>query len=133
MPLVYKELRQLAPAKMAHEAPGQTLQPTGWSETGFAGGIGWGLGERTEENQDRLLSPPASEKAFGLHNRPRRVVIDVARRRPVFLKSVFGMGFFYRNESRPPGFTILDASSFPLPTHRNLLACRPRVADLRRV
>lgn len=28
LPLVYGELRQLAAAKMAHEAPGQTLQPT---------------------------------------------------------------------------------------------------------
>jgi hypothetical protein len=28
LPLVYEELRQLAAAKMAHEAPGQTLQPT---------------------------------------------------------------------------------------------------------
>lgn len=28
LPLVYRELRKLAAAKMAHEAPGQTLQPT---------------------------------------------------------------------------------------------------------
>jgi RNA polymerase sigma factor (TIGR02999 family) len=28
LPLVYDELRRLAAAKMAHEAPGQTLQPT---------------------------------------------------------------------------------------------------------
>jgi RNA polymerase sigma factor (TIGR02999 family) len=28
LPLVYQELRQLAAHKMAHEAPGQTLQPT---------------------------------------------------------------------------------------------------------
>ena len=28
LPLVYGELRRLAAAKMAHEAPGQTLQPT---------------------------------------------------------------------------------------------------------
>jgi len=28
LPLVYGELRKLAAAKMAHEAPGQTLQPT---------------------------------------------------------------------------------------------------------
>ena len=28
LPLVYQELRTLAAAKMAHEAPGQTLQPT---------------------------------------------------------------------------------------------------------
>lgn len=28
LPLVYEELRRLAAAKMAHEAPGQTLQPT---------------------------------------------------------------------------------------------------------
>jgi RNA polymerase sigma factor (TIGR02999 family) len=28
LPLIYDELRKLAAAKMAHEAPGQTLQPT---------------------------------------------------------------------------------------------------------
>src|SRR5208283_4175742 len=28
LPLIYEELRRLAAAKMAHEAPGQTLQPT---------------------------------------------------------------------------------------------------------
>jgi DNA-binding GntR family transcriptional regulator len=28
LPLVYEELRRLAAAKMANEAPGQTLQPT---------------------------------------------------------------------------------------------------------
>src|SRR6185369_5027795 len=28
LPLVYEELRRLAAHKMAHEAPGQTLQPT---------------------------------------------------------------------------------------------------------
>jgi RNA polymerase sigma factor (TIGR02999 family) len=28
LPLVYRELRRLAAARMAHEAPGQTLQPT---------------------------------------------------------------------------------------------------------
>ena len=28
LPLVYQELRRLAAYKMAHEAPGQTLQPT---------------------------------------------------------------------------------------------------------
>jgi hypothetical protein len=28
LPLVYEELRKLAAQKMAHEAPGQTLQPT---------------------------------------------------------------------------------------------------------
>src|SRR5262245_54986248 len=28
LPVVYEELRRLAPAKMAHEAAGQTLQPT---------------------------------------------------------------------------------------------------------
>ncbi|MBW3599773.1 MAG: hypothetical protein KY475_21190 [Planctomycetes bacterium] len=28
LPLVYDELRRLAAAKLSHEAPGQTLQPT---------------------------------------------------------------------------------------------------------
>ena len=28
LPLVYDELRRMAAARMAHESPGQTLQPT---------------------------------------------------------------------------------------------------------
>jgi RNA polymerase sigma factor (TIGR02999 family) len=46
LPLVYEELRKLATAKMANEAPGQTLQPTAlvheaWLRLGGAEGQTW--------------------------------------------------------------------------------------------
>jgi RNA polymerase sigma factor (TIGR02999 family) len=46
LPLVYEELRKLAAARMANEAPGQTLQPTAlvheaWLRLGGAEGQSW--------------------------------------------------------------------------------------------
>ena len=46
LPLVYEELRKLAAARMANEAPGQTLQPTAlvheaWLRLGGADGQSW--------------------------------------------------------------------------------------------
>jgi len=46
LPLVYEELRRLAAHKMAHEAPGQTLQPTAlvheaWLRLGADGQPPW--------------------------------------------------------------------------------------------
>lgn len=46
LPLVYEELRKLAAARMANEAPGQTLQPTAlvheaWLRLGGAEGRAW--------------------------------------------------------------------------------------------
>ncbi len=53
LPLVYQELRKLAAQRMAHEQPGQTLQPTALA----AGETILSLGE------------PCT---IGLRNRPRR-------------------------------------------------------------
>ena len=46
LPVVYEELRKLAAHKMAHEAPGQTLQPTAlvheaWLRLAGSGAAGW--------------------------------------------------------------------------------------------
>ena len=71
LPLVYDELRRLAAAKMAHEAPGQTLQPTAlvheaWLRLGGDAQPAW-------ENRAHFFA--AAGEAM------RRILIEKARRR----------------------------------------------------
>ena len=71
LPLVYEELRRLAAHKMAHEAPGQTLQPTALvHEAGLrlagSGTEGW-------ENRSHFFAAAAEAM--------RRILIERARRR----------------------------------------------------
>ena len=59
LPLVYNELRQLAAQKLAHEAPGQTLQPTALVHEAYL----------------RLVASPgrqSGEHAPNIHNGPRQ-------------------------------------------------------------
>ncbi|MGO8926025.1 MAG: ECF-type sigma factor [Limisphaerales bacterium] len=71
LPLVYEELRRLAAAKMANEAPGQTLQPTAlvheaWLRLAGATSQGW---------NDREHFFRAAAEAM------RRILVDRARQR----------------------------------------------------
>lgn len=71
LPLVYEELRKLAAARMAHEAAGQTLQPTAlvheaWLRLG---------GEDQPDWQNRAHFFASAAEAM------RRILIDRARRR----------------------------------------------------
>jgi RNA polymerase sigma factor (TIGR02999 family) len=71
LPLVYEELRRLAAAKMAHEAPGQTLQPTAlvheaWLRLAGATSQGW-------NGREHFFR--ASAEAM------RRILVDRARQR----------------------------------------------------
>ena len=71
LPLVYTELRQLAAAKMSHERPGQTLQPTSlvheaWLRLG-------GSEEQKWENRAHFFAAAAEAM--------RRILIENARRK----------------------------------------------------
>jgi RNA polymerase sigma factor (TIGR02999 family) len=71
LPLVYDELRKLAAHKMAHEAPGQTLQPTAlvheaWLKL---------AGSNRQQWRGRAHFFGAASEAM------RRILIDVARRK----------------------------------------------------
>jgi len=71
LPLVYDELRRLAAAKMAQEAPGQTLQPTAlvheaWLRLG---------GDRQPAWQNRAHFFGAASEAM------RRILVENARRK----------------------------------------------------
>jgi RNA polymerase sigma factor (TIGR02999 family) len=71
LPLVYEELRKLAAAKMAHEAPNQTLQPTALVHEAWLRLVG------TENPQfaNRAHFFAAAAEAI------RRILIDKARRK----------------------------------------------------
>jgi RNA polymerase sigma factor (TIGR02999 family) len=69
--LVYDELRRLAASKLAHEAPGQTLQPTALVHEAWLRLVG----DRTPSFKDRTHFFRASAEAM------RRILIDRARRK----------------------------------------------------
>ena len=71
LPLIYDELRKLAAYKMAHEAPGQTLQPTALVHEAWLRLTG--ETERTFQNRTHFFN--AAGEAM------RRILIDRARRR----------------------------------------------------
>jgi RNA polymerase sigma factor (TIGR02999 family) len=71
LPLVYDELRKLAASKMAHEPPGQTLQPTAlvheaWLRLSQQERSGW-------KNREQFYAIAAEVM--------RRILVDRARRR----------------------------------------------------
>ena len=68
---VYRELRALAAAKMAHEAPGQTLQPTALVHEAWLR-LGGGEGARFP---DRAYFFAAAGEAM------RRILVEIARRK----------------------------------------------------
>ncbi len=71
LPLVYEELRRLAAAKMAHQLPGQTLQPTALVHEAF---LRLTTG-RQAQWQDRAHFFRAAAEAM------RRILIDNARKK----------------------------------------------------
>jgi RNA polymerase sigma factor (TIGR02999 family) len=71
LPLVYGELRKLAAAKMAHEAPGQTLQPTALVHEAWLRLVG---------NEDQRWDCRAHFLAAAAEAM-RRILIDNARRK----------------------------------------------------
>jgi RNA polymerase sigma factor (TIGR02999 family) len=70
--LVYSELRQMAGAKMAREAPGQTLQPTALVHEAFLRLAG---PDRTLQFENRAHFFAAAAEAM------RRILVDNARRK----------------------------------------------------
>jgi RNA polymerase sigma factor (TIGR02999 family) len=71
LPLVYEELRKLAAAKMAHEAPNQTLQPTALVHEAWMRLVG----NDNPQFANRAHFFAAAAEAM------RRILIDKARRR----------------------------------------------------
>ncbi|MCI0746320.1 MAG: ECF-type sigma factor [Verrucomicrobia subdivision 3 bacterium] len=72
LPLVYSELRKLAAVRMAHEAPGQTLQATALVHEAWLRLAG-GNGEARFENRAHFFGAAAEAM--------RRILVDNARRK----------------------------------------------------
>jgi RNA polymerase sigma factor (TIGR02999 family) len=72
LPLVYDELRQLAAQKLAHETPGQTLQPTALVHEAFLRLVGEGE-ELHWDNRGHFFAAAALAM--------RRILVENARRK----------------------------------------------------
>jgi RNA polymerase sigma factor (TIGR02999 family) len=72
LPLVYDELRKLAAHKLAHETPGQTLQPTALVHEAYLRLV---AGERDQHWDNRGHFFAAAAEAM------RRILVDNARRK----------------------------------------------------
>jgi len=79
LPLVYKQLRRLAAAKLAREKPGQTLQATALVHEAWLKVAG--AGQATWKNRAQFFAVAAEAM--------RRILIDRARRRKVREKAGF--------------------------------------------
>jgi len=71
LPLVYRELRHLAAARMAHELPGQTLQPTALVHEAWLRLVG--AEQQTWQNRAHFFGAAAEAM--------RRILIESARRK----------------------------------------------------
>lgn len=72
LPLIYDELRQLARQKLAHESPGQTLQPTALVHEAFLRLLG-GQSPASFDGRGHFFAAAAEAM--------RRILIDQARRK----------------------------------------------------
>jgi RNA polymerase sigma factor (TIGR02999 family) len=77
LPLVYEELRKLAAQKLAHETPGQTLQPTALVHEAYLRLVADPQGERADEpswdNRGHFFAAAAEAM--------RRILVENARRK----------------------------------------------------
>ena len=72
LPLVYDELRQLAAHRLAHQTPGQTLQPTALVHEAYIRLVGAGEGAHWD-NRGHFFAAAAEAM--------RRILVDIARRK----------------------------------------------------
>lgn len=88
MPLVYDELRKLAAAKLAHEKPGQTLQPTALVHEAYM---------RLTDQKDRQRWENRGHFFAAAAEAMRRILVETARRK----QSIKGGGWMKRHDSFP--------------------------------
>jgi RNA polymerase sigma factor (TIGR02999 family) len=71
LPLVYEELRQLAAQRLAHEAPGQTLQPTALVHEAYLRLVGNGADSPAWDSRGHFFAAAAEAMRRILVNRAR--------------------------------------------------------------
>jgi RNA polymerase sigma factor (TIGR02999 family) len=73
LPLVYNELRKLAAQKLAHEKPGQTLQPTDLVHEAFLRLLGSAGAQQPWNSRGHFFAAAAEAM--------RRILVEIARRK----------------------------------------------------
>jgi RNA polymerase sigma factor (TIGR02999 family) len=120
LPLVYDELRKLAAQHLAHEAPGQTLQPTALVHEAYLRLVGNQAGQHW---QGRRHFFAAAAEAM------RRILIDTARRKRAAKRG----GQLRRHDFDPDQFHAFAESDDWLALYEameRLAATEPQVAEL---
>ena len=120
LPLVYKELRRLAARWLAHEAPGQTLQPTALVHEAYLRLVGDGA-DRHWEGRRHFFAAAAEAM--------RRILIENARRKHRAKRG----GHWRREDLDPDQFHASAESGDLLALHEameRLIAAEPQVAEL---
>ena len=120
LPLVYQELRTLAARRLAHEAPGQTLQPTALVHEAYLRLVGDGA-DRHWEGRRHFFA--AAVEAM------RRILIENARRKHRAKRG----GQLRREDLDPDQFHASAESDDLLALHEamdRLTVAEPRVAEL---
>ncbi len=120
LPLVYDELRKLATQQLAHEAPGQTLQPTALVHEAYLRLVG----DRADQHwHGRRHFFAAAAEAM------RRILIDTARRKGAAKRG----GGLRRHDFDPNQFHAVAESDDLLALDEaidRLAASEPQVAEL---
>jgi RNA polymerase sigma factor (TIGR02999 family) len=73
LPLVYDQLRQLAAHRLAHQAPGQTLQPTALVHEAYLRLVGDAAGDQDWDSRGHFFAAAAEAM--------RRILVENARRK----------------------------------------------------
>jgi len=119
LPLVYEELRALAAQRLAHEAPGQTLQPTALVHEAYLRLVGDGADRRWDSRGHFFAAAGAM----------RRILVENARRKHRTKRG----GRWRRHDLEPDQFHASAASDDLLALHQamdRLTAAEPQVAEL---
>ena len=119
LPLVYAELRQIAAAKMAHEAPGHTLQPTALVHEAWLRLVQ--EGDRTWQNRAQFFAAAAEAM--------RRILVENARRK----RGLKHGGDRHRQPLDPDGVAVPEAADDLLALDEaltRLATTEPNVAEL---
>ena len=120
LPLVYEELRTLAARRLAHEAPGQTLQPTALVHEAYVRLVSDGA-DRPWDGRRQFFAAAAEAM--------RRILIENARRKHRAKRG----GHWRREDLDPDQFHASAASDDLLALHEameRLTAAEPQVAEL---
>jgi RNA polymerase sigma factor (TIGR02999 family) len=104
LPLVYDELRKLADHRLAHQAPGQTLQPTALVHGAYLCLVGGNI-QGPWEGRDHFYAACAEAM--------RHILVDNARRKQTVKHGGGGGACRWRSSTAPPSPPRTCSTSTP--------------------